>query len=277
MRRSVVAGVIACISGCSLITDLSSLSTDAAAPTDAGADGTTDASDDMLVDVAPTPDGSDATGPFCVDASNALVYCQDFDAIDAGALGLLVSGGAAGTIDTDAQVSLPASLLTTIETADGGTSHAYFNHAMSVAPTTAVLDFDMKIDNLGKPYLNIVEVVFAETTGTRDLILQIDPNGITVEEEFPADGGSSTSIAHPHITISWGTTWHHLQLTAHIPGSGAKTCTLVVDGIAVEANFSLVPGWTSALVSIALGVTFAPTNATAWAVRYDNVLAQLTL
>jgi hypothetical protein len=270
-----VVAVFFAMSSCALLTDVDGLATDAGG--ESGADATTDAPDEASGDASTDVAVEAEAGPFCAPYAEAgvLVYCQDFDAPDAAALAFLTSGTGAAAVDTSDDLSPPASLLTSVAVSDAGTAHAYSNHVMSVAPSTATLSFDMKVVTLGAPYLDIVELVFAETTGTRDLILQIDPTGMTVEEEYPLDAGFTT-LSHPHIGFAWGNGWHHVVVTANLSGT-TKTSSLVIDSQTLEANYALFPGWTPALFNVAIGVTFAPTSPSAWAVRFDDELVQLTL
>ncbi len=271
--RLVLASIFA-MSGCALLTDVSGLAGDAGV--ESGVDATTDAPEEASVDASADVAVEAEAGAFCAPYAEAgvLVYCQDFDAPDA-SLSFLTSGTGAASVDTGDDLSPPASLLATVGASDAGIAHAYLNRLMSVAPSTAVLSFDMKVVTIGAPYLDVVELVFAQTTGTRDLIVQIDPAGLTVEEEYPVDAGFTT-LSHPHIAFTWGNGWHHFVVTANLSGA-TKTSSLVIDSQTLEANYPLFPGWTPALFNVAIGVTFAPTSPSAWTVRFDDELVQLTL
>lgn len=276
VRRAVLIAVG--VSGCSLVTDLSGLGDDASieAGPDATLDAPIEAASDASPDAAPDVAIEAEAGPFCGPYTEAgpLVYCQDFDTPDA-SVGFLTSGFAVAAVDTASALSQPASLLTTVAVADAGNAHAYNNHVMPVAPSIATLAFAIKVDAVGAAYVNIVELVFAETTGTRYLILQIDPTGMTLEEEYPAEAGINT-LSHPHIPIGWDGAWHHVVVTANLSGA-TKTSSLAFDSQTLEANYPLHTGWTAALFNVAIGVTYAPAPSTAWAVRFDDQLVQLTL
>ncbi len=246
---------------------------DAAAPSDASTDGTlgdvgvADTSTD-----APTDARTEAGVPFCAPYLDAGpgTFCQDFDSIgDASMLGASASPGVDVALDTSDFVSPPASLRITMPAADAGALHGSVTHAMTIAPTTVTLDFDLKVTAAASSSANVASLGFS--SGFRALIVVVVSSGLYLEENAPPpDGGANVLFNHPKISVTWGSSWHHVQVVLSL---ASKTSTVVLDGTPRETNFALEGNWVTGTVNFTYGVSYTATGP--WDLAQDNVLLQL--
>jgi hypothetical protein len=202
MRRvALVAVAVASALGCSILTNLDDLGSDASATSDAS-----DASVDIAVEATTHDAGSD--GHFCdpyIDAG-LLVYCEDFDSVtDASLLNLDLTGGATATVDTMDWTSPPASLLATAPAADGGVLKAFLAHSMSVAPSQVTLDFELEVEATGNDSANVAVIAVSSGASQWQLVLDLAAaGGFEVQESIPTADGGHDVINHSHITFPFG-------------------------------------------------------------------------
>ncbi len=266
MRWLACVSSVALASACSVLTNLDDLrnTSDATAP-DVGAE------PDAEPDVTSAPDSA----TFCAPYENvALAYCESFDTITDASMPTLVTGNATAIIDDADFVSPPASLLMQVPASDAGSVKSYLSRAIAVEPSKVVVDFELEVQSFANTSVNIAAIGIASTPINRTLVAILYVDGIQLQESAPGADGGIEYIDHPFINLTWNHTWHAIEIVLDIAN---KTSSLVVDGTTWEANYPLVPGWVKGLFTLNVGVTYANAPNAGYALRVDNVLAQLTL
>jgi hypothetical protein len=265
----VPALAVVAAASCSLFTNLDDLGSH-----DASSDTASDVGSDAVPDVGSDVVDAASDGHFCDPYADAgiLVYCQDFDSVDASTLDLVTAGvGATATVDTLDWTSSPASLLVSVPATDGG--HAYLAHSMPVTPSAVTLDVDMKVESIGSTAANALVLTLGGGSTLCSLVLDVESgSAVAIQEDTPTGDGGHLITGHGPIDVALGNGWHHFHISLVLDPS--PTSSVTIDGMPEEINHPLQPDWTTGLFSLSVGITFTVNGQ--WSFRYDSVLVELT-
>jgi hypothetical protein len=277
MRRLVSVGAIvfptaASLAGCYWLASYQDLTSDlgkAEAGADATADGGVDANADGGGDSAAAEGG-----PFCPPDAGPLVYCMDFDGVDAGALGLETYEAEAGIVD-GVFVSPPSALFVALVGPDAGASGAYFVN-FPFTPTSARLEFELKSIVLGQWVTTLGVQMYQESAQTSRVVqVLVAPDGGFQVQEFVSSPSGGTPYGHTTFELDGGRppdAWHHVVLTVTVDDTNQRYFSgLTVDGQVLEANEPLQASWAQGTAQIGVGSTWCRTGGPQF--YYDNVRA----
>jgi hypothetical protein len=270
MRRLVSAGAlvgpsVAGLAGCYWLASYQDL-TSGLGKADAYADGG--------VEAAPAPEA----GPFCPADAGALVYCMDFDDVDADTLGLQTYQAEAAIV-TGVYVSPPSSLFVELHGPDSGTSGSY-SVSFPFTPKTARLEFQVKSTVLGQWVTTLGIALNQDTTQTyRVLQVLVAPDGEFEVQEYVSTPNSGTPYGHATFALDGGLpadAWHHVILTMTVDDStGQYFSGLTVDGQVLEDHQPLQASWAQGSAQLGVGSTWCRTGGPQF--YYDNVRADFGL
>lgn len=280
MRRLLSAGAVACaiatsLAGCYWLASYEDLTSawgtvdGATGPADAGpADARPDA------DARPA---AEAAGPFCPPDAGPLVYCMDFDGVDAGAIGVGSYQADAAIVD-GVFVSPPSSLFVAC---DGkGASGGYYVD-FPFQPSTTTLQFDVKAPVIGQWVTLLAIVLHDDATNTRRVLnAVVSPDEqYQVQEWFGLADGGNENAGHPAVPLDGGAeagAWHHVVLSLAIdPASGKFVSGLTVDGQPLEVDYPLALSWAKGNAHLGVGVTYGGGAGPRF--YFDNVRADFGL
>jgi hypothetical protein len=223
---------------------------------------------------------SDDGGPaqsFCPADAGPLVYCMDFDEVDAGALGLQIQAAEVAIVNGE-HVSPPNSLFVGLQ---GDGSFGRFAKSFPFQPTTARLEFQVRIGALQEWVTTLAIALSQDSTQTvRTLNVVMAPNGgFQVQEYFTlADGGTAL---HPHTMFQVGAGaatggFYHVVLTLSVDEANAQYRSgLAVDDQVLEHDQPLTLPWAGGAASIHVGVTYAA--AAGPQLYFDNIRADFAM
>lgn len=255
---------------CSLFVDTREL---AGAPTPAVAADAADSSatvHDSSVDAAPSLDATGGDGPiavrFCENPIYSGLFCADFDGTDpfekfsikdelGGTLSVTSSldGGAAG-------LSLPNALHAEVSMRDGGgDSVALVSHLLQSADQDLSLSFGVRFG----PLVEVLPLVM--TIGSSQIAMLVTPDGFTLQQVDPADGGVLSEVGVLH---SPSPNWIHLRFDVRAKGP-EPSLTFYVDGVKKVDRKPIVGGQAGLGT---LGFTLGALATTPASADYDNVL-----
>jgi hypothetical protein len=218
----------------------------------------------------------DAGPPFCPADAGPLVYCMDFDGVDAAVLHLQVNEANVGIVSGNS-VSPPSSLLVQLQ---GDASSGMYEVSFPLRPTTTRLEFEIQTVGLNEGVTTLgISLREASTQTARSLNVVVAPYGsFQVQEYFAlADGGGELG-PHSWSQVDAGGTlpWHHVVLTLTANDATRQyTSGLTVDGVIFENAHPLMLLWAQGTVTVKVGVTYAATGGQDF--FFDNVRADFEL
>jgi hypothetical protein len=228
-------------------------------------------------DAATAVEASPEAGPFCPPDAGPLVYCMDFDGVDASALGLGTYQASAGLTSTSF-VSPPSSLEVSLH--GTGSSGAY-SVQLPFQPTTAQLQFDVRTTSLDQWVTLLSVALFEESTQiSRVLNAVVSPEGaFQVQEYFALPDGGNEQNGHAAVGPDGGAgsgAWHHVVLSLTVDDATQTYLSgLTVDGQVVEENEPLGLSWAQGNASLGIGVTYGGGGGPVF--YFDNVRADFSL
>jgi hypothetical protein len=217
-------------------------------------------------------------GPFCPPDAGPLVYCMDFDGVDAGTLGLQTYEAETGIV-TGVSVSPPSSLFVGLVGPDAGASGSY-SVSFPFTPKTARLEFQVKATVLGQWVTTLGISMYQDSTQTgRVLQVLVAPDGGFEVQEFVSTPSSGTPYGHTTFTLDGGApadAWHHVVLTMTVDDSTQQYFSgLTVDGQVLEDDQPLQATWAQGNAQLGVGSTWCKTGGPQF--YYDNVRADFGL
>jgi hypothetical protein len=259
------------LSGCYWLAqyeDLSSAFGDAGSAVDA----------QSVLDAGQLVDGGLAP-PFCPPGdAGPLVYCMDFDGVDAAVLGLQLNGASAQIVN-GASVSPPSSLFVGLQ--GDGSYGKYIASFGSLQPTTATLEFQVQTANLNEGVTTFAIVLSDVSTETVRMlnVVMLPRDQFQVQEYFSFGDGGAELYAHGPFQADAGAVsngWHHVVLTLTLNGAPAPSFSgLTVDDQVLEDGQPLMLAWAEGTVSLLIGVTFAAAGGPQF--FFDNVRADFKM
>jgi hypothetical protein len=218
----------------------------------------------------------DAGPSFCPADAGSLVYCMDFDGVDAAVLHLQVNEASVGIVSGH-YVSPPSSLFVQLQ---GDTSSGMYDVSFPLRPRTTRLEFEIQTVGLNEGVTTLGIVLLEASTQTaRSLNVVVAPYGsFQVQEFFTfADGGGELG---PHswsqVDAGGALAWHHVVLTLTVDDAKTQyTSGLTVDGVIFENARPLMLPWVEGNVTLKVGVTYAATFGQDF--FFDNVRADFEL
>ncbi|HEY5241967.1 MAG TPA: hypothetical protein VIJ22_10900 [Polyangiaceae bacterium] len=216
-------------------------------------------------------------GPFCPPDAGPLVYCMDFDGVDAAALGLGVYEADAGIVN-GISVSPPSSLFVRL---DGQGSEGAYNVSFPFQPTTATLQFDVSIPAAGQWVTLLSIILDQDSTQTgRVLNVVVSPEReFQVQEYFSLSDGGSENYGHTTLPLDGGAApaaWHHVVLSMTVDDATQRYVSgLTVDGQVLEHDYPLGLSWAQGNAQIGVGVTYG--GGAGPELYFDNVRADFGL
>jgi hypothetical protein len=216
-------------------------------------------------------------GPFCPADAGPLVYCMDFDGMDASALGLGTTQASA-TLVTGVYVSPPSSLFVSLY---GPASSGGYGVSFPFEPTTSTLQFDVSSPVMGQWVTLLSITLYDDSTNTgRTLNVVISPDGVfQVQEYFALEDGGSEQNGHMAIPLDGGAeagAWHHVVLSLTVDDAKQKYLSgLTVDGQVLEDGQPLGLSWAQGNAQLGVGVTYGGGGGPQF--YFDNVRADFAL
>ncbi len=170
----------------------------------------------------------------------------------------------------------------------GSPSNAAYSVPFAFQPTSARLEFKLRVSGLSGSVTTFCIALFAEATQTLELLNVVVSGGgaFQVQEYFElADGGTALSahttstVVSPSGSLDAGAEsadWHHvvLTLTAN-DASHVYLSALTVDGQVLESARALGLAWAQGKASIGVGVTYAGSGGAQF--FFDDVRADFGL
>jgi hypothetical protein len=266
-----LAGAVACpiaasLAGCYWLASYEDLTSGSGQPVG-------DAERDAFTEADARPEA----GPFCPPDAGPLVYCMDFDGIDASALGLGTSQASASIV-TGVSVSPPSSLFVSLY---GQASGGAYEVSFPFEPTTSTLQFDVSAPVLGQWVTLLSITLYDDSTKTdRTLNVVVSPDGVfQVQEYFALEDGGSQQNGHPGIPLDGGAeagAWHHVVLSLTVDDAKQKYLSgLTVDGQVLEDGQLLGLSWAQGNAQLGIGVTYGGGGGPQF--YFDNVRADFGL
>ena len=219
-------------------------------------------------------------GPFCPVDAGPLVYCMDFDGIDAASLNLGSNQATAKVVTGTTYVSPPSSLEVSLysQGANGG-----YGVSFPVMPRTVRLEFEILPAVLGQQLTTLAVALYEDSTqDNRNINVGLNPEGaFRVEEYFQLGDGGVNQNDHPdHALDAGGGTgigeWHHVILTFTVDDTNHDYFfSLTVDGQVFEDATPLALTWRQGHVGMSTGVAWTSGNGPK--VYIDNVRADFGL
>jgi len=219
-------------------------------------------------------DSPAAEGPFCPPDAGPLVYCMDFDGVDAASLGVGTSQASAGIVSVSPPSSLKVSLYGT------GSSGSYFVQ-LPIQPTTSRLQFDFFPVALGQWVTTLSITLFQTSTQiNQNLNAVVSPTGqFQVQEYFSLPDGGNEQNGHAAFGPDGGTSlgaWHHVVLSLTVDDSTQQyLSSMSVDGQVIEQDQPLSLTWSQGNANLGIGVTYSGGGGPE--VYFDNVRADFGL
>jgi hypothetical protein len=250
----------------------------------------TDASaPESSVDAAPEG-ASDVvtTTAFCASLSPAPTLCVDFD--EGGAFDALfpqLQQPSPGHVGADGAYfsSPPDSFYSKI---DPGASlaEAYMSHHFTGMGSGTASTIEYAFDLLFEQYVpNSWATIAGISVGAgqavqHDLVIAVSSTAAEMEQSFVGVDGGLSFLDTPLSVAPSPNVWTRIDITLSLT---QRTMTVTVGGVAALTNAPLDPTWTVFTggtgglggITINLGVSYVASTASAWAVRYDNVVADL--
>jgi hypothetical protein len=268
MRRLLSAGAVVCpiatsLAGCYWLASYQDLTSGLG---DSGPD----------VDATSRAD-AEASGPYCPLDAGPLVYCMDFDGVDAGAIGV-GSYEADASIVTGIYVSPPSSLFVGLR---GQGSNGGYYVSFPFQPKTGTLQFDISAPVVGQWVTLLAFVLIEESTGIgRTLNVVVSPTEVyQVQEYFSFPDGGNAQNGHPGVPLDGGAeagAWHHVVLSMTVDDTSHKYLSgLTVDGQVLEADYPLALSWAQGNAHVGVGVTYGGGGGPRF--YFDNVRADFGL
>jgi len=244
---------------CSLVWPYDHLTAGGAGAGDGGAD-------------APRADAAGDEGGAC--AARRWALCDDFDHAELGALWATTSAvGGTLTLDTDASVSPPRSLLVTVPLPSEAAAPQAFLGQTFGAPTSALhCEIDLRVDLVDpKGAVNPLNIALTPTDPdykNYSLFLVIDANALKFLEYMDfADGGSFEPCAQlaPPSTGQW---LHYAIDVDVLSGRGT-----LWEGTTRLATMPLHLPRSASATTLEVGQTYvyAPGGDSTWQLRFDDV------
>ena len=275
------AGAIVCptaasLAGCYWLASYQDLTSDLG-KANAGIDAAADAGAEHTDSGVDAPALQEA-GPFCPPDAGPLVYCMDFDGVDAGALGLQTYEADAGIV-TGVSISPPSSLFVGLVGPDAGASGSYYV-SFPFTPKTARLEFQVKATVLGQWVTTLGISMYEDSTQTgRVLQVLVTPDGAFEVQEFVSTPSTGTPYGHPPFALDGGgptDAWHHVVLTMTVDDASQQYFSgLTVDGQVLEDHQPLQAAWAQGSAQLGVGSTWCRTGGPQF--YYDNVRADFGL
>ncbi len=218
-------------------------------------------------------------GPFCPEDAGPLVYCMDFDGVDAASLNLGANQATAKVV-SGTYVSAPSSLEVSLYATGGNGGYGV---SFPTNPRTVRLEFEILPAVLGQGITTLAVSLHEDSTQTdRDLNVGLSSEGaFRVEEYFHLSDGGFEQNDHPdHALDAGGGTgigeWHHVVLTFTVDDANqVYAYGLTVDGQVFEDASPLALTWRQGNVSLSTGVAWTSGNGPK--VFIDNVRADFGL
>jgi hypothetical protein len=216
-------------------------------------------------------------GPFCPPDAGPLVYCMDFDGVDAAALGLGTTQASAGIV-SDKFVSPPSSLKVSLY---GNASGGSYYVQLPFQPTTARLEFEVLTESLDQWVTTLSITLFQESTQiNQNLNAVINPMGqFQVQEYFSLPDGGNEQNGHAAYGPDGGSeagVWHHVVLSLTVDDSKQQyLSSLSVDDQVIEDDQPLALSWSQGNANLGIGVTYGGGGGPVF--YFDNVRADFGL
>jgi hypothetical protein len=224
-------------------------------------------------------EGGPEAGPFCPADAGPLVYCMDFDGIDAASLGLGANQASAKVV-TGTYVSPPSSLQVNLYAMAGNGGYGV---SFPFKPRTVRLEFAVLPMVLGQQITTLALTFLDASTQTyQNINVGMSPDGqFRVEEYFQLGDGGIDQNDHPDHALDAGGgtsigTWHDVVLTVTIDDQNQKySFGLTVDGQVFENAEPLALSWSQGEVNLSTGVSWTSGNGPK--LYFDNVRADFGL
>lgn len=268
------------VSGCYWLAsyqDLTSGLGDSGAPLDAPGDQDAPLLDSGVAVAPADARAAEASGSFCPPHAGPLVYCMDFDGVDAATLGLGTYQASAGIVSSKS-VSPPSSLKVSLN--GMGSSGSYYVQ-LPVQPTTTQLQFDVLTLSLDQWVTTLSITLFQESTQiNQNLNAVVSPKGqFQVQEYFSLPDGGNEQNGHSAYGPDGGAeagVWHHVVLSLTTDDANQRyLSSLSVDGQIVEDNQPLGLSWSRGDANLGIGVTYGGGGGPEF--YFDNVRADFGL
>ncbi len=217
---------------------------------------------------------AEAAGPFCPPDAGPLVYCMDFDGVDAAALPGLGTSQASAAIVSTKSVSPPSSLHVSLY--GTGSSGSYYVQ-LTIQPTTSQLQFDNFTVSLDQWVTTLSITLFQESTQiNQNLNAVVNPKGqFQVQEYFSLPDGGNEQNGHAAYGPDGGAAsgvWHHVVLSLTVDDATQQYLSgLSVDGQTVEDSQPLGLSWSQGSANLGIGVTYGGGGGPEF--YFDNVRA----
>jgi hypothetical protein len=220
-------------------------------------------------------DAADAMpAAFCASLGAAAPpkLCADFDTglFSASFSTLNVSSGATLAADTRAFSSPPSSLLATLPAAAQSDGVAFLARTFTGMATSVVYAFDLRIDSWvtgGKAAVVATVVVNDGLASEHSLRFYLTDTYAAVEEAFVA--GTTQYVDHRMAVAPRLGTWTRVELRIDL---ASRTCNASLGGVPALMNVPLDATWAPGTPEVHLGLSYVGSQASPWAVRFDDVV-----
>jgi hypothetical protein len=237
-----------------------------------------DASGDASSGLDASPPLEAEAGPYCPVDAGPLVYCMDFDGVDASAIAL-TSEGAAASIVSGTYTSRPNSLLVDLYARPG--LGGYNVPFPTIRPRTATLQFDVNAHTVGPNWITLLYIALIDDANVvRTANVVVSPDDASPDYRFRMgehfafpDGGEDEQFHSPGGAADAGA-WHHVVLSLTVDDANQDYHTrLTVDGQG-DQELLAPKKWAQGKAQIAVGVTCC---GGAGRFYFDNVRAEFGL
>ena len=268
MRRFLTAGVVAALSGCSLVTSFDGFRDDVVIVVYGGAPDAPDgpsASDGPSGPSGPGPTDA-ATGPFCTTLSPAPYFCSDFED------GLVPGGWSALVTTNGGSVAIEDGALVVFAPATSGQAvDARLELLLNGTRTDLSIEVDVVVDEMPEPNADLLHLRGPDTS--RELSIEINDGALRLEEDQPSpDGGSDIEVRTPLGAVV-GSTFVHFEWRLRATTTTSATSELVVDGRSTGV-FSVSPVAFTAMTTLEVGERSVSLSGPMRA-RYDNLVVRM--